>query len=593
MRPRPLFKTCDRPIVLEKATEAKVLYSYFENLGYSVKEIFDIDISVTRINYLLEMYDKKALITDEFVNTFSMILEFLHKYEANDFKMPSKRTKPKFQTSTLFYDYVKYYLKVNGNLPKDEIVEFYGKAPHSIQEQLMSDFENASKQIEYKPEKKIPTIEELRIIMQKRKCSKRKSQEKSYGVYERTNITEHTFSLEEFGGIKRDVVLFPYMEYQEFTRILIPVLNIAIPCAFVKAIINQQLVNVILIDQELCDEDMNAILTYLRDNIPSEYWKDLYIKRVNEYDIQTIRPFYDQILDVQNAMLKQSKDMEKHYAIRVDRQVIPLRLMSLWLHSIDGVNGILMMSPEELTQKRYHFSANSRMFWKRIVIDEALEAEKIEKGILVYHDFQLESFSKLIKDVKRMEEWYILEKVIDKKYLTPKFKKWLLANNTEILPYQEFPTEKKIVEISKIGGKEQLDTIEMFHVGKYLESIMDYINLAKTAKRYREVVEMYTLNPITLEPKEMKVFSNLNRYYNYQTEAKFRKIMESPEWEWHRTNYSTYLLKIKSKGDSCLEVQPLYYENRPPEELLKTSHQIDPLDEVFTRYKEFEPYYLN
>ena len=69
MRPRPLFKTCDRPIVLEKATEAKVLYSYFENLGYSVKEIFDIDISVTRINYLLEMYDKKALITDEFVNT--------------------------------------------------------------------------------------------------------------------------------------------------------------------------------------------------------------------------------------------------------------------------------------------------------------------------------------------------------------------------------------------------------------------------------------------------------------------------------------------------------------------------------------------
>ena len=60
----------------------------------------------------------------------------------------------------------------------------------------------------------------------------------------------------------------------------------------------------------------------------------------------------------------------------------------------------------------------------------------------------------------------------------------------------------------------------MMIISKYFDSIQDYINLEKTCKEYRGIIEQFHFNPITFNNnKERDLFKNIETYYVYPKET--------------------------------------------------------------------------
>lgn len=51
---------------------------------------------------------------------------------------------------------------------------------------------------------------------------------------------------------------------------------------------------------------------------------------------------------------------------------------------------------------------------------------------------------------------------------------------------------------------------DMFIVSKYFDNVQDFINLVKTNKCYRDIIDKYDYNPIDLNENVLKVFSNID-----------------------------------------------------------------------------------
>lgn len=588
---RTLAKNYNQTLIYEKIIFCKALLKYFSAMGYTLQDIFGLDVTMTRLNFLRMLCKERYVNTDEYRFSLSLVEKTLRKWETKDFQMPHTKS-GWHRPASMFYEFVYLYWISNSVLPVDELRDFYSRMSEGEFSNLIDDFNSSLREFKDEKQKSLPTVEEIRTVTKQRKQSHRKDKgEVQYGLYERKNITEHTFSLEEFEQYRKMFHLFPYMEKDEYEYIFKPVSACAIPLAYVKAIINQQLVDVILINKDVNYEDVEYVITYLHDTIPSVYYQQLLLKKVNEYDLDSIRRYYVNIATLFEAFDRQVREPTKYYGCRTSGHFFTLLNMALWIRTLDGVNGILIMTPE--TFSSFYVTKSASNCWKRITLEDALVAVKVEKGIVVYHDFKFESLASLYEKTEKKRMFYLFEQVVPEKYLTPKYKQWLIAHNIRILPWYERPkeyTEKKNVLTD--GSRICLTQFEIQLVGKYLDTIKDFMNVAKTCKMYKGIFEMYKMNPIPLQGNELMLFKNIDRYSSYRGERViYENILKNPLWDWYHEHYRG--LVMKTKGDLCIEIVPKFNEEIPVMKSNRTLTSKDVMNILFDKYKEFKPDYLN
>ena len=95
-----------------------------------------------------------------------------------------------------------------------------------------------------------------------------------------------------------------------------------------------------------------------------------------------------------------------------------------------------------------------------------------------------------------------------------------------------------------------LNQNEMLIVSKYFDKINDYINIIKTCKEYNEILNLLNYNPIPLNSKNYKFFTNLQTYhiYNKKHFKDFEKYDKISKINWCIVNYNIYLM-FKNKED--------------------------------------------
>ena len=595
------MQTAHTPYVFELIKYGEWLQERFESMGYTLKEVFGIDFDNSHLAYIRFMYETRSLTREDFQKALRKLKEIIKKYEAGDYKLPKKDDW--YSNDTNFYDYMKKYWHDYGELPMEKIKSFYDHRRPHITKYALKEFEEFTK--EMKPEKEIefPALNEIQKLKEERAISHRSAGEgraQKMSVYDRPAITEHTFSLEEFFKDK-DIVIYPYLEPHEYYAIVKPLLKMMAKTVVVKAVVNHQLVNVILIDQDMADEDFAHYVTYMRKKIPTEYWDTLYIKKINEYDLLSFRDnLYDLEL-IYEAADKQYKNPASWYGIErpAGTHLKPIKMFSLWMRTKDGVNGMLMITPNPFT----HATQDIKRLWKRVDLEDLVVQRKVERGIEVYHDFGLLPFENVVRDTPETETLYIIEMPIKECFLIPPVKEELERQHATIMLWHEL--QQKTTSTKRVLHEDEDNTKHVnFHcmtiIGKYFEFFEDFVNVEKSCKEYRGITDIYHYNPVPLRKKQMKIFTNLEKYFHY-TKGKpdfYLHILKQndEQWQWNQKYlgeiargvvFPTILdgqdslvreFKFKLKDGITLP-------DEPTEDLLS----IDLLEQIIEKWKTYEP----
>lgn len=570
------------------------LQDHFGKMGYTLREIFDIDFDNSTLMLIKAYYDHYELAKVDFNQAIAKLELLIEMYEAGNYTLPEKNKW--FSSDEKFYDYIRKYWQDYGDLPLDKIKAFYEHRRPEVSRKAMKDFEHFLRNNHREPEVEYPTLEEIQELKEQRSITHRKTGEgkkEKMSVYDRPAITEHTFTLEEF--YERDISVYPYLEPDEYYALVKPLLRMSIPFVVVKAVINHQIVNVILMEEYLADEDYEHYITYMRNKIPTEYWDTLYVKKINEYDLMSFRDPMRELELIYEAADKQYKNPTSWfgYVRPCDTATIPVRRFSLWLRSKDRVNGMLMITAGAPTG----ISVEIGRYWQRVDLEDVAARKKIERGIEVYHDFGLLPFTKLVKELPKRETIYILEIPIPEYLLVPKFKAELERAGARIVPYYELPqqkvVEKKVIPID-VETPGILDWKSMTVVGKYFETFEDFVNVEKACKEYRGLTAIYHYNPVPLRKQQMKVFTNLEKYFHYtkgSPDFYLHTLKQSDEqWQWGQQHLKSINVgKVLSGEDSLVREFQLHQEYELPDEPTEELKSIDYLDQLFEKWKTYTP----
>lgn len=593
------MQTAHTQRIFELIKYGEWLQEHFDSMGYTLREVFNVDFDNSHLAYIRSGYETNDRTRPTFLRAVKKLQEIITKYEAKDYKLPEKESW--FSSDDRFYDFVKEYWHEYGELPFEKMKSFYNHRRPYITEYALKDFEEFVK--EMKPEKEIefPTLEEIQKLKEERAISHRSAGDgrtMKMSVYDRPAITEHTFSLEEFFRESR-ITMYPYLEPHEYYSIVKPLLKLTAKIVVVKAVINHQLVNVILIDRDMADEDFAHYVTYMRKKIPTEYWDTLYIKRINEYDLLSFRDNLYELELVYEAADKQYKNPGSWYAIERPGAIFlkPIKLFSLWMRTKDGVNGMLMITPDSFATE----TQDIKRLWKRVDLEDLVVRRKVERGIEVYHDFGLLPFRKVIRDTPETETLYILEMPIKECFLIPKVKEELERQHATIMPWHELQqrtTSTKQPMIDDNGGNSHVDFNSMTVIGKYFETFEDFVNVEKACKEYRGITAIYHYNPVPLRKKQLKVFKELEKYF-YYTKGKpdfYLHILKQNEeqWQWNQTHLGAVarggaLPTILSGQDSSVQEFKLKDEIILPDEPTEDLLSIDRLEQLIEKWKTYEP----
>ena len=102
----------------------------------------------------------------------------------------------------------------------------------------------------------------------------------------------------------------------------------------------------------------------------------------------------------------------------------------------------------------------------------------------------------------------------------------------------------------------------MMIVGKYFNTINDYINIEKCCREYNGLIEQFHFNPIPLRnKKEIELFKNLETYHYYsekEINISDERIKQCIHWE----NVSYSLWKENEKEN--VEFRKVEYINNMP-----------------------------
>lgn len=570
------------------------LQDHFGKMGYTLREIFDIDFDNSTLMLIKAYYDHYELAKVDFNQAIAKLELLIEMYEAGNYTLPEKNKW--FSSDEKFYDYIRKYWQDYGDLPLDKIKVFYEHRRPEVARKAMKDFEHFLRNNHREPEVEYPTLEEIQELKEQRSITHRKTGEgkkEKMSVYDRPAITEHTFTLEEF--YERDISVYPYLEPDEYYALVKPLLRMSIPFVVVKAVINHQIVNVILMEEYLADEDYEHYITYMRNKIPTEYWDTLYVKKINEYDLMSFRDPMRELELIYEAADKQYKNPTSWfgYVRPCDTATIPVRRFSLWLRSKDRVNGMLMITAGAPTG----ISVEIGRYWQRVDLEDVAARKKIERGIEVYHDFGLLPFTKLVKELPKRETIYILEIPIPEYLLVPKFKAELERAGARIVPYYELPqqkvVEKKVIPID-VETPGILDWKSMTVVGKYFETFEDFVNVEKACKEYRGLTAIYHYNPVPLRKQQMKIFTNLEKYFHYtkgSPDFYLHTLKQSDEqWQWGQQHLKSINVgKVLSGEDSLVREFQLHQEYELPDEPTEELKSIDYLDQLFEKWKTYQP----
>lgn len=570
------------------------LQDHFGKMGYTLREIFDIDFDNSTLMLIKAYYDHYELAKVDFNQAIAKLELLIEMYEAGKYTLPEKNKW--FSSDEKFYDYIRKYWQDYGDLPLDKIKAFYEHRRPEVARKATKDFEHFLRNHHSEPEVEYPTLEEIQELKEQRSITHRKTGEgkkERMSVYDRPAITEHTFTLEEF--YERDISVYPYLEPHEYYALVKPLLKMSIPFVVVKAVTNHQIVNVILVEEYLADEDYEHYITYMRNKIPTEYWDTLYVKKINEYDLMSFRDPMRELELIYEAADKQYKNPTSWfgYVRPCDTATIPVRRFSLWLRSKDRVNGMLMITAGAPTS----ISVEIGRYWQRVDLEDVAARKKIERGIEVYHDFGLLPFTKLVKELPKRETIYILEIPIPEYLLVPKFKAELERAGARIVPYYELPQqkviEKKVIPID-VETPGILDWKSMTVVGKYFETFEDFVNVEKACKEYRGLTAIYHYNPVPLRKQQLKIFTNLEKYFHYNKGSPdfyLHTLKQSDEqWQWGQQHLKSINVgKVLSGEDSLVREFQLHQEFELPDELTEELKSIDYLDQLFEKWKTYQP----
>lgn len=593
------MRTAYTPHIFELIKYGEWLQERFNSMGYTLKEVFNIDFDNSHLAYIRSIYETKGLARKDFQTAVQKLEEIIKKYEAGTYELPEKDEW--FSSDEKFYDYIKKYWQDYGELPLEKMKNFYNRRRPNITDYALKEFEKFMK--EMKPEKEIefPTLEEIQKLKEERAISHRSAGEgrtQKMSVYDRPAITEHTFSLEEFFR-DNEPIIYPYLEPHEYYSIVKPLLKISAKIVVVKAIINHQIVNVILMDQDMADEDFAHYVTYMRKKIPTEYWDTLYIKKINEYDLLSFKDNLSDLELIYEAADKQYKNPNSWYGIErpANTYLKPIKLFSLWMRTKDGINGMLMITSDSFT----HVTQDIKRLWKRVELEDLIVQRKIERGIEVYHDFGLLPFGNVIRDTPETETLYILELPIKECFLIPPIKDELERQHATLISWHELPnktTSTKRVVNEDENDTNHIDFNSITIIGKYFESFKDFVNIEKTCKEYRGLTTIYHYNPVPLRKKQMKIFTNLEKYF-YYTKGKpdfYLHILKQTEEQWHWNQ--TYLGEI-ARGitfptilngqDSLVREFKLKNDINLPDEPTEDLLSIDLLEQIIEKWKTYEP----
>lgn len=593
------MQTAHTPRIYELIQYGEWLQEYFTSMGYTLKEVFNIDFDNSHLVYIRTTYENRSLTRGDFQKAVKKLEEIIKKYETEDYELPEKDKL--ILNDNKFYDYVKKYWCDYGELPLDKIKNFYKYRRPCIKDYALKDFKKFAKEIKLEKEIEFPTLTEIQKLKEERAISHRSAgngRTMKMSVYDRPAITEHTFSLEEFFK-ENDTAIYPYLEPHEYYAIVKPLLKLSIKIVVVKAIINHQLVNVILMDQDMADEDFAHYVTYMRKKIPTEYWDTLYIKKINEYDLLSFRDNLSDLELIYEAADKQYKNPSNWYGIErpVGTYLKPIKLFSLWMRTKDGVNGMLMIT----TNPFIHVTQDVKKLWKRVDLEDVITQRKMERGIEIYHDFELLSFENVIRDIPETETLYILEIPIKECFLIPKIKKELERQHATILPWHEL--QQKTTSVKRVinkdeGDNKHIDYNSMTIIGKYFEYFKDFVNLEKTCKEYRGIINIYHYNPVPLRKNQMKLFTNIEKYF-YYTKGKpdfYLHILKQndEQWQWNQTHLGeiargSIFPTIINGQDSLVREFKLKDNINLPDEPTEDLLSIDLLEQLFEKWKTYEP----
>lgn len=593
------MQTAHTPYIFELIKYGEWLQERFETMGYTLKEVFNIDFDNSHLAYIRSTYEIRNIARGDFQKAVQKLEEIIKKYEAGEYELPEKDKW--YSSDTNFYDYMKKYWRDYGELPLEKMKSFYDHRRPHITSRALKEFEEFAK--EMKPEKEIefPALDEIQKLKDERAISHRSAGEgraQKMSVYDRPAITEHTFSLEEFFR-DNDTVIYPYLEPHEYYAIVKPILKMTAKTVVVKAVINHQLVNVILMDQDIADEDFAHYVTYMRKKIPTEYWDTLYIKKINEYDLLSFRDnLYDLEL-IYEAADKQYKNPNSWYGVErpAGAYLKPIKLFSLWMRTKDGVNGMLMITTNPFT----NVTQDVKRLWKRVDLEDVVVQRKVERGIEIYHDFGLLPFVNVVRDTPETETFYILEIPIKECFLIPPIKEELERQHATIMPWHELQqrtTSTKRVINEDEGNTSHVDFHCMTVVGKYFESFEDFMNVEKACKEYRGLTTIYHYNPVPLRKKQMKIFKSLEKYFHY-TKGKpdfyFHILKQNDEqWQWNQEHLGAIARgaifpPLLSGQDSLVREFKLRDDIILPDEPTEDLLSIDLLEQLIEKWKTYEP----
>ena len=112
--------------------------------------------------------------------------------------------------------------------------------------------------------------------------------------------------------------------------------------------------------------------------------------------------------------------------------------------------------------------------------------------------------------------------------------------------------------------KKQLDSYSMLIVGKYFQTLEDYVNIICVNSKYIDMLDKYHYNPIPITQKQLKYFSHLETQYLYSPDDEILKGIQRITVE-YRVEYSQYLSMIhnyknKMKAIKFLRIEYSLYD---------------------------------
>lgn len=569
------------------------LQDHFSTMGYTLQEVFHIDFGNSNLMLIKYAYDHYKLAKTDFKQAVDKLKQIIALYEAGNYTLPEKDKW--FASADKFYDYVRKYWQDYGDLPLDKINKFYQYNRPEVRHAAMKDFRRFLQDVRHETVVEYPTLGEIQKLKEIRSVTHRSEGEdgkERMSVYDRPAITEHTFTLEEF--YERDISIYPYLEPDEYYALVKPLQKMDIPFVVVKAVINHQIVNVILVEEYLADEDYEHYFTYMRNKIPTEYWDTLYVKKINEYDLLSFRDPMQELELIYEAADKQYKNPTRWFGYQRPCDVVttPVRRFSLWLRAKDRVNGMLMITAGAPTG----MSVEIGRYWQRVDLEDVATRKKIERGIEVYHDFGLLPFTKLVKELPKRETIMMLEIPIPEPFLVPKFKAELERVGAKVVPWYELPqqkvVEKKVIQLDDTDA-EMLNMKCMHLVGKYLETMEDMVNVEKTCHAYRGLSDTYAYNPVPLRKQQMKAFKNIERYFHYtkgSPDFYLHTLKQSDEqWQWGQEHLKSLDIGEQMNVDSLVREFKLHEEHELPDEPTEELKSVDRLDHLFEKWKTYKP----